>query len=67
MISQRERDQVYADRDWWQSAGKVLDLHLLGFDDRFSATFVDPVSGKTMEVPKPVAERLLKLRPDETE
>lgn len=51
-------DQLYADRDWWQAAGDVLDLQLHGWSDRLHASFIDRQTGAYVPLTEAMAKRL---------
>lgn len=62
-----ERARVYADRDWWRSAGNILGLELRGWTFRNEASFADRETGRRVEMPGWLAERILQaLRPGST-
>jgi hypothetical protein len=54
-----EKAQVYADRDWWRSAGDVLGLELRGWTFRNEASFADKETGRPVEVPGWLTERII--------
>lgn len=62
-----ERARVYADRDWWRSAGNILGLELRGWTFRNEASFADRDTDRRVEIPGWLAERILQaLRPGST-
>lgn len=61
--AQAEREQIFADREWWQSAGNVINLELSGWTFRNSALFIDRKTAQSVEMTGAVAERLIALSP----
>lgn len=62
-----ERARVYADRDWWRSAGNILGLELRGWTFRNEASFADRDTDRRVEIPGWLAERILQaLNPGST-
>lgn len=54
-----EKARVFSDRDWWQSAGDAFDLDLRGWTDRNEASFADNKTGRRLEMPGWLAERII--------
>lgn len=53
-----EQGQALIDRAWWRQAGEALGLELRGWTFRDSALFADRETGRSVDLPGSVAERL---------
>lgn len=67
-LSKKDTAKILSDRNYWRQVGALLGLELIGFTDRFRATFSPPdgvahstVFGEGFECPNYVAERLRHL------
>lgn len=56
-----EHKQALEDRAWWREAGDIIGLELRGWTYRNAATFADRDTGRSVELPGSVANRLRSL------
>jgi len=60
--TEEKLQEIDKQRDWWQSAGDVLGLSLVGWTYRISALFKDGNTQKSVEMTGLVAQRLVNVR-----